>query len=52
MKFVAAVGFKGSTKTSDYKSPEYFCYDKDSYHEAFVEMEDYRLPAPSSKKLK
>lgn len=37
----------GASKTSDYKNPEYFCYDKNSYFEAEVEILKYRCPQPS-----
>lgn len=37
-------------KDKEYKNPEYFCYDKDSFGEAEVELEKFRLPAPSNKK--
>lgn len=30
----------------DYKSPEYFGYNRMSYHEAEVEMEKFRVPQP------
>lgn len=42
----------GASTDGDYKVPEYFCYDKTSYYEAEVEMEKFRLPQPSSLKLK
>ncbi|XP_076252604.1 uncharacterized protein LOC143191435 [Rhynchophorus ferrugineus] len=37
----------GASKSSGYKNPEYFCYDKTSYFEAEVEMLKYRCPQPS-----
>ncbi|BES90943.1 Hypothetical protein NTJ_03751 [Nesidiocoris tenuis] len=43
-----AVG-PGVTAQSEYKVPEYFCYDKTSYFEAEIEILKYRLPQPSSK---
>lgn len=46
--FVPAVG-PGVTAQSEYKVPEYFCYDKTSYFEAEIEILKYRLPQPSSK---
>jgi NADH dehydrogenase [ubiquinone] flavoprotein 3, mitochondrial len=30
----------------EYKSPEYFSYNKMSYHEAEVEMEKFRVEQP------
>lgn len=38
----------GAAKNTDYKNPEYFCYDKSSYFEAEVEMLKYRCPQPST----
>lgn len=32
-----------------YKVPEYFCYDRFSYHGAEVELAKYRCPQPSAK---
>ncbi|XP_014213890.1 uncharacterized protein LOC106643319 [Copidosoma floridanum] len=43
------VGFRGAKKDAEYKNPEYFCYHVDSFADAFIEMEKYRLPAPSNK---
>ncbi|KAI4463620.1 nadh dehydrogenase [ubiquinone] flavoprotein 3 mitochondrial [Holotrichia oblita] len=40
----------GASKNTNYKNPEYFCYDKDSFFEAEVEMASYRCPQPSNKK--
>ncbi|XP_050309222.1 uncharacterized protein LOC126745419 [Anthonomus grandis grandis] len=37
----------GASKSSNYQNPEYFCYDKNSYFEAEVEMLKYRCPQPS-----
>lgn len=48
-RFVLAVG-PGASKDKEYKNPEYFCYHIDSFAEAEVELEKYRLPAPSNKK--
>lgn len=42
----------GASKSSQYKNPEYFCYNNISYFEAEVEMSKFRLPQPSSKKAK
>ena len=42
----------GASKNSNYKNPEYFCYNTTSYFEAELEMQKYRLPQPSSKKSK
>lgn len=47
---ILAVGFAGSKKDTDYKNPEYFCYHVDSFSDSMVELDEYRLPAPSSKK--
>ncbi|XP_076669998.1 NADH:ubiquinone oxidoreductase subunit V3 [Andrena cerasifolii] len=43
------VGGPGAAKDKEYKNPEYFCYHTDSFGEAEVELEKYRLPAPSNK---
>ncbi|GLV35722.1 uncharacterized protein CBL_01127 [Carabus blaptoides fortunei] len=40
----------GASKSGEYKVPEYFNYNKNSYFEAEVEMNKYRLPQPSSLK--
>ncbi|XP_017887440.1 uncharacterized protein LOC108630087 isoform X2 [Ceratina calcarata] len=40
----------GAAKDKEYKNPEYFCYNIDSFGEAEVELAKYRLPAPSNKK--
>ncbi|XP_001601126.1 uncharacterized protein LOC100119306 [Nasonia vitripennis] len=47
-----AVGYAGAAKDKEYKNPEYFCYHVDSFGESFVEMEKFRLPAPSNKAKK
>lgn len=39
----------GASTTGEYKVPEYFCYDRFSYHGAEVELAKYRLPQPSAK---
>lgn len=39
----------GASKATDYKNPEYFCYDKTSYFQAEIEMLKYRCPQPSSR---
>lgn len=39
----------GAAKSTNYKNPEYFCYDKTSYYEAEIEMLKYRCPQPSNK---
>ncbi|OXU18893.1 hypothetical protein TSAR_016868 [Trichomalopsis sarcophagae] len=49
---IAAVGYAGAAKDKEYKNPEYFCYHVDSFGESFVEMEKFRLPAPSNKAKK
>ncbi|CAH1159487.1 unnamed protein product [Phaedon cochleariae] len=38
----------GAAKNRGYKNPEYFCYDKNSYFEAEIEMLKYRCPQPST----
>lgn len=40
----------GAAKNTVYKNPEYFCYDKNSYFEAEIEMLKYRCPQPSTSK--
>ncbi|XP_018579472.1 uncharacterized protein LOC108917395 [Anoplophora glabripennis] len=40
----------GAAKNTAYKNPEYFCYDKNSYFEAEIEMLKYRCPQPSKHK--
>lgn len=40
----------GASTDGEYKVPEYFCYDKNSYYEAEVEMEKFRCPQPSALK--
>lgn len=40
----------GAAKNTGYKNPEYFCYDKNSYFEAEMEMMKYRCPQPSTAK--
>lgn len=40
----------GASSTGDYKVPEYFCYDRFSYHGAEVELAKYRCPQPSASK--
>lgn len=42
----------GASTTGAYKVPEYFCYDRFSYHGAEVEMAKYRCPQPSAVKGK
>lgn len=37
----------GAGKNTDYKNPEYFCYNNTSYFEAEVEMLKFRCPQPS-----
>lgn len=44
-----AVG-PNASKDKEYKNPEYFCYHVDSFAEAEVELEKFRLPAPSNKR--
>lgn len=36
----------GASVTGTYKVPEYYCYDRFSYHEAEVEMAKHRCPQP------
>lgn len=33
---------------NEYKVPEYFGYDRTSYHEAEIEMEKFRIPQPKA----
>lgn len=40
----------GASSTGVYKVPEYFQYDRFSYHGAEIELAKYRLPQPSSVK--
>lgn len=40
----------GASKTKAYKVPEYFCYDRFSYHGAEVELAQFRCPQPSALK--
>lgn len=40
----------GASTTGEYKVPEYYCYDKTSYHEAEIEMLRYRCPQPSAQR--
>lgn len=42
----------GASASGTYKVPEYFCYDRFSYHGAEVEMAKYRCPQPSAVKGK
>lgn len=42
----------GASASGTYKVPEYFCYDRFSYHGAEVEMAKYRCPQPSATKGK
>lgn len=44
------VGPGASKDSPDYKNPEYFCYNRMSYHEAEIEMLKYRCPQPDNKK--
>lgn len=38
----------GASSSGAYKVPEYFCYDRFSYHGAEVELAKYRCPQPSA----
>lgn len=38
----------GASTTGEYKVPEYFSYDRFSYHGAEVELAKYRCPQPSA----
>lgn len=38
----------GASATGKYRVPEYFCYDRFSYHGAEVELAKYRCPQPSA----
>ncbi|XP_034474260.1 uncharacterized protein LOC117781590 [Drosophila innubila] len=40
----------GASTTSNYKVPEYFCFNRFSYAEAEVEMAKFRCPQPSALK--
>lgn len=40
----------GASSSGPYKVPEYFCYDRFSYHGAEVELAKYRCPQPSALK--
>ncbi|KAJ1524276.1 hypothetical protein ONE63_010789 [Megalurothrips usitatus] len=40
----------GASKSTQYKNPEYFCYNNTSYFEAEIEMLKYRCPQPSALK--
>lgn len=40
----------GAAANSHYKVPEYFSFNRFSYHEAEVEMAKYRCPQPSALK--
>lgn len=42
----------GASSSGQYKVPEYFCYDRFSYHGAEVELAKYRCPQPSAIKGK
>lgn len=39
----------GASIGGEYKVPEYFCYDRFSYHGAEVELAKYRLPQPTAR---
>uniref|UniRef100_A0A1Q3FN19 Putative mitochondrial nadh-ubiquinone oxidoreductase 9 kDa subunit-like protein n=1 Tax=Culex tarsalis TaxID=7177 RepID=A0A1Q3FN19_CULTA len=39
----------GASRDGEYKVPEYYCYDRNSYFEAEIEMSKFRLPQPSAK---
>lgn len=38
----------GASATGEYKVPEYYSYDRYSYHESEVEMAKYRCPQPNA----
>lgn len=40
----------GASSSGIYKVPEYFCYDRFSYHGAEIELAKYRCPQPSALK--
>lgn len=40
----------GASANGKYRVPEYFCYDRFSYHGAEVELAKYRCPQPSALK--
>lgn len=35
---------------NEYKAPEYYAHDINTYGQLFVDMEKYRLPQPSAKR--
>lgn len=38
----------GASPSGEYKVPEYYCYDKNSYAEAEIEMANFRCPQPDA----
>lgn len=38
----------GASSSGEYKVPEYYCYDKNSYAEAEIEMANFRCPQPNA----
>lgn len=40
----------GASATGEYKVPEYYCYDRFSFHESEVEMAKYRCPQPDAQR--
>lgn len=38
----------GAAVNAEYKVPEYFCYDKNSFAQAEIEMANFRCPQPNS----
>lgn len=38
----------GASQSGDYKVPEYYCYDKNSFAEAEIEMANFRCPQPDA----
>lgn len=40
----------GASATGDYKVPEYYSYDRFSYHESEVELAKYRCPQPDAQR--
>lgn len=38
----------GAATDGEYKVPEYYCYDRSSYHESEVELAKYRCPQPTA----
>lgn len=50
-KISSTTEFNKTSKTNDYKVPEYYKHDKWTFLDLMIDMEKYRLPQPSAKKL-